>query len=80
MLRLGWGGIYPIRAALVGMTCASCKHALPVDPNGYWRTRHNDYATTHVHCSRDDHPYGSVLPKVNACQFEPTQWEALDGV
>lgn len=58
-------------------TCETCKHAVAIDPHGWWRKAHGyDYPTTHVHCAQVDYvPLKShVTMKTRSCTFTPSRW------
>lgn len=60
-------------------TCETCKHAVAVDPSGWWRRSCGyDWPTTHVHCSQVDYVplKAHVMLKSRACTFTPSRWES----
>ena len=66
------------------MICATCRYALPVDPEGHWRERYGkNWSDTHVHCMKVNMAYGfkpdsqtCVIVKTSPCTLEPSGWES----
>lgn len=59
-------------------TCGNCKHAVAIDPNGWWRHKGlYNWPETHVHCAQVDYMpiTAKVMLKGTSCTFSPSRWE-----